>query len=249
MMADIHNHILFGIDDGAKTPDDSIQIASQAVWNGITHIIATPHYKRGSFYNPSGKILKRVAEVNQLLSMQSIPLTVLPGMEITFYKDLANDLRNVNSDLLTLNNTKKYILIELPKAYIPPETEMVFYEMQLSGVVPIIAHPERNEVFREQPNKLYSFIQKGSLAQITAGSLNGLFGKEIQKFSLKLLKHYLVHFVASDAHGVNRRAANLPAAYKYIKRRFSASYTAYLQENAVKVIKGEDFTVPQPVRF
>jgi len=249
MLVDIHNHILFGLDDGAQTSQDSIQMAKQAAENGITHIIATPHHKNGKYNNPSSTVQSRVEEVNQLLNINNIPLTVVPGMEISLYADLINDIKSKTNDLLTLNRTGKYVLIELPDLYIPANTEMFFYELQIAGLVPIIAHAERNAEFYKDPNRLYTFIQKGALAQITAGSLIGTFGKKLETFSAKLLKYHLAHFIASDAHNVNRRGSNIQAAYTYLEKQFSASFADYFRDNAIKILKGEDFTVIQPKKF
>lgn len=249
MLVDIHNHILFGLDDGAQNIDETARMARQAVKNGITHIIATPHHKNGKYDNPATVILSRVNEVNNLLQTLEIPLTVLPGMEIHLHGDIVKGLKQSPTDLLTLNQTNKYILIELPYSHIPHFTEEIFYELQLLGYVPVIAHAERNREFQKHPNQLYNLIQKGALAQITAASVTGVFGRELQKFSRRLFKHSLVHFIATDAHNTDRRGFELKSAYEYINLHFSEKHVRYLQENAIKLVNDLDFSVWQPSKF
>ncbi|MBT2639684.1 CpsB/CapC family capsule biosynthesis tyrosine phosphatase [Bacillus sp. ISL-39] len=248
MIVDIHNHILPGLDDGAEDIQKAIQMGMQAVENGITHIIATPHHRNGEYVCHPEQINEGIAILNFLFDRQDIPLTVLPGMEVHLYGSLADDMASTGG-IVTLGESMKYVLVELPYSHVPHFTGDIFYQMQLKGFIPVIAHPERNAEIKKRPNILVELIQKGALAQITAASIAGLFGKESQKLSIKLLKHNLVHFIASDAHNVTNRSFQLLSAYKYIEKHFSSEYTDYLIENASNVVKGKEFCIMAPQKF
>ena len=246
MIVDIHNHILFEVDDGPGTLEASIEMARQAVDEGITHVITTPHHHNGKYENSPEDIMNRVVQLNQELIIREIPLHILPGMEIYLYGEIALDLQKSTSPLLTLNRTNKYVLIELPSSHYPAFTEMIFYKLQLLGYVPIIAHAERNEEFRKNPDLLFSLFQKGALIQVNAEGVLGSYGKNIQKFAYKLIKHNLVHVLASDAHNATSRDFRLAEAYREIKEEFSSSLINYFQANAISVANGMDFTSHQP---
>ncbi|TMU84334.1 tyrosine protein phosphatase [Bacillus sp. BHET2] len=249
MIVDIHNHILHGVDDGPKTLEESISMAGQAADAGITHVIATPHRGNGIHFNRANRIIHQVMELNRELQHQNIPVTILPGMEIHLYGEVAEDLQKLDSVLLTLNETNKYVLIELPDSHFPSYTELILYKLQLVGYVPIIAHVERNEELRKKPELLFSLFQKGALFQVNAGSILGKFGKSIQKFAYELIKYNHVHVVASDAHNQHSRAFTLAESYKVIQHEFSAMYTNYFRANAIYIANGMDFTSFQPEKM
>jgi protein-tyrosine phosphatase len=249
VIVDIHNHILTGMDDGAKSLQDSVLMAQQAADRGITHVIATPHHKNGAFNNRPVEIRKQTEELNNVIREQEIPLTVLPGMELHLHGDISKDINDITQNLIPLSEGNKYILIELPYTYIPHFTEAIFYQLQLMDYIPIIAHPERNSEIKRQPNRLFDLINLGALAQVTAASVVGLFGKESQRFTAKLLKHNLVHFIASDAHNTTSRSFELVSAYTYIEEHFSKKHREYLVDNAVHVVKGTEFHIIHPIKF
>lgn len=250
MIVDIHNHILYGLDDGPKNPEETILLANQAVDSGITHVIATPHHKhlhKNHFYeNEYREILKNVEKVNQLLKGQNIPLNVYPGIEFHLHNNIRDDIEHNLEQFLTLNNTGKYLLIELPCSYYPSFTQEVLSDLKRKGFLPILAHPERNKFLRKEPGTIYNMVQEGILVQVTAGSITGIYGRRLKHFSQHLLEHDMVHFVASDAHHHTRRKFELIAAYEWIEREYSLNYRKYLEENAIHTLNGTDFKIVKP---
>lgn len=250
MIVDIHNHILPGLDDGPKNWEETISLAKQAVETGINHVIATPHHKhvhREHFYeNEPLNILEQVKSANKMLKENKIPLTLYPGLEIHLYEEILNDLDSKFESFLSLNDNGKFLLIELPCHYYPSHTEEALKRIQKKGFIPIIAHPERNRVLRSNPEKIYSLVQDGALVQITAGSLTGHHGSRLKNFSLHLLDHDLVHFVASDAHHHIRRKFELASSYEYINEKFSIELNRYLKDNAVRILEGIDVSINTP---
>ncbi|MBO1511900.1 tyrosine-protein phosphatase [Metabacillus bambusae] len=242
-MIDIHSHILPGVDDGAQTVEDSINMARLAVEEGITKIIATPHHQNGKYINRKQDILERVSELNRLLQNENIPLEVLPGQETRIYGELLEDLEK--GDILPLNQSN-YLFIELPSGHVPRYTEKLIFDIQLHGITPIIVHPERNAEVIENPEKLLNLVRKGSLTQVTAGSITGHFGKKIQKFSLQLIEANLTHFISSDAHNITSRSFKIRDSISEIEKEFGNQAVYYFKENAEQLIHGQIVYKQQP---
>jgi len=247
-MIDIHSHILYGLDDGSQSPEETLAMARQAVEQGITGIVATPHHLDGTYVNPPDKVQQRIEDVKQLLYQHQIPLEVLAGMEIHVYGDVVDDLKNRN--LITYNHLDRHILLELPHDHVPRYMEKLIFDIQCSGYVPIIPHPERNKEIRETPNQLYRLVKQGAMAQLTAASVVGKFGKKIQKCSFDLIEHHMIQFIATDAHNVGNRGFTLKEAYEVVHTKFGQDYVALFQESAQKIIQGKDCLVipPEKVR-
>jgi protein-tyrosine phosphatase len=245
-MIDIHSHILPGIDDGAQTLEDSLDIAMQAVKQGISTIVATPHHNR-YYKNDKESILRKVTDLNEFLKKKGIPLNIVSGQECRLYGELIDDLRK--GEILSINDGGKYILIEFPSSTVPMYSEQLFYNLMFDGITPIIVHPERNNRLLEEPDLLYEFVEKGVLTQVTASSVVGVFGQKMQKFSMRMLEANLVHFIASDAHNTNTRDSRIKEAYELIGKKFDGEYVAYLTENTQAVIEGKYIQTRTPQRI
>ncbi|KAA1037705.1 tyrosine-protein phosphatase [Macrococcus equipercicus] len=244
-MVDIHNHILFGIDDGAKNTEEALEMARTAAANGITDIIATPHHKIGVYENYGPKIIELTDQVNNLIRSHQIPVTVHPSQEIRIYGDVIADLKTGKA--LPLMKDAPYVLIELPTQEVPVYTEQLFTNMALEGYVPVIAHPERNSELQKNPNKLASLIELGALCQVTAGVVVGRLGDYSQSVAQQMMKHKMIHFVASDAHNVTGRNFFMDECYEYIEGQYGIDQVNYYKENARKVLNGEKIRYVSPL--
>jgi protein-tyrosine phosphatase len=242
-MIDIHSHILPGIDDGARTMEDAIEMANIAVKEGITAICATPHHRNGRFENGKSIIEQEVLIFKKELEIRGIPLEVLNGQEVRLYSELIEDL---GQDVLMPINNQNYLLVEFPSSSVPTYAADVLYELRLRDYIPIIVHPERNSEIIEKPELLYNFIKAGALTQVTANSIVGNFGKKIMNFSYDLLRANLVHVIASDAHNISGRGFHLGEAYESIQKEFGLDMRYYLQENAELIVKGETIFIEEP---
>lgn len=242
-MIDLHCHILPGVDDGAENIEASITMAEQAVSQGITHILCTPHHNNGKYTNPKSEVISLVASLQAELDKRNLPLTVLEGQEVRITGDLIEDIRNDKILFTDLEDT--YILIEFPTMEVPSYTEQVFFELLQMGKVPVIVHPERNAHFRKDPNNLIPFLEMGCLAQLTAPSYVGVFGKDIQKTAKIMVEHNLVQMVASDAHGVKKRSFYLKDAYEFIRNDFGSDKVRQLKQVSRDLINGEQIYFPE----
>jgi protein-tyrosine phosphatase len=240
---DIHCHILPGIDDGAKTMEDSLLMAKEASKEGIHTIIATPHFN-SQYDNRKPLILKKVEELNQALREANIDVTILPGQEPRIYGEILEDYEN--NMIQTLNGTP-YLFIELPSDHVPRYTEQLLFELQMKGLVPILVHPERNMELIERPEKLYRIVEKGALTQVTASSLCGSFGKKIRNFTIQLIDANLTHFLASDAHNVGNRPFKMEEALDFIESEFGMDYIYLFHENAEYLMEGKNIIREMPV--
>lgn len=242
-MIDLHCHILPGIDDGARTLDESITMAHAATANGITHILCTPHHNNGTYTNPKNEVIQHVAALQKELDYRQIPLTLFEGQEVRITGELLADLKQDRILFADIDN--QYILIEFPSSDVPAFTEQLFFELFSRGITPIIVHPERNAVFIEDPNRLIPFLEMGVLSQMTAPSYVGAFGKKIQKTAKLMLEHNLVQMVASDAHNVDKRTFYMKEAYDLLEKEFGSTKVNTFKQINKDIINGDPVTVPR----
>lgn len=242
-MIDIHCHILPGIDDGAKTEADSLAMAHMAVEEGIETIVVTPHHKNGVYENAKANIITYTEILNELFQSEDIPLSLLPGQETRINGDMIEDIQN--DDVLTLNHTK-YVFVEFPSAHIPAYATQMLFDIQVAGYTPIIVHPERNRELLERPGKMYDFIRKGALSQVTTGSLIGKFGKSIEKFAHELIEFNLTHFIASDAHNTTSRAFWMQDALRAVDQSHGSDISYVLMENSQLLVDNMNVNKIEP---
>ncbi|SDH73983.1 tyrosine-protein phosphatase [Desulfosporosinus hippei] len=197
-MIDIHNHILPGLDDGAKTMAHSLGIIHQLFYSGFKTLIATPHVIEGRGFLSPEEILAAVEELRKHVAEEEIPVEILPGAENYIFPDLGKWARE--GKLMTLGNTGKYLLLELPMLEIPQYTEQVFFDLQVQGLTPVLAHPERNKGLIDRPEYLVDWANKGVLFQMNLRSLSGRYGSQAEELAERMLRSDLIHFIGSDAH-------------------------------------------------
>jgi protein-tyrosine phosphatase len=131
---------------------------------------------------------------------------------------------------------------------VPRFTEQVFYQLYQQGLTPIIAHPERNRAIQENPDLLYDLVEKGALAQLTASSLNGSFGKKVEKLSHQLIDANLIHLIASDAHGVKSRKFRLKEAYEVLEKKYGWTLVEEFKDNAQMILENRAVRTWEPER-
>jgi len=246
-MIDIHCHILPGLDDGAKHMEESVRMARQAADQGIHAVIATPHHKTTRYENDRSKVVEAVHQLNSRLREEHIPLKVHPGQEIRVFEHMGHTFDE--TELLTLNETGVYVLIELPSHEVPRYTDHLIYNLSTQGYIPIIAHPERNQIILDDSDVLYEFVKNGALSQVTASSLTGKLGKKVRKFSESLIEHKLAHVIASDAHHIDHRSFDLQEAYESVRKRMDIAHVKQLSENAYDILNGERIHLYEPTRL
>jgi protein-tyrosine phosphatase len=235
--ADIHCHLLPGIDDGATGWEESLRMAEMAVADGIATIIATPH-QLGSFSKNSGAAIRAQAtQLQEALDQRGIPLRVLPGADVRIEPELIGKLRA--GEVLSLADRRRHVLLELPHDVFAP-LDRLLDELRAMGMVGILSHPERNQGILNRPEVLPRLVERGCLLQVTAASLMGLFGSRISRFSESIIRQGMVHFVATDAHGVTSRPPLLQDAFQRVVELVGIdTATALCCHNPACVANGE----------
>jgi protein-tyrosine phosphatase len=202
-MIDLHAHILPALDDGPVSMEEALAMGRLAEADGVRTVVATPHSGDWQPALSAAALRSRVAQLQAALDREGVAVSVVMGMEVHLDPDTA--WRAVQGSALCLGETK-YLLVELPLHEYPTYTEQVLFELQARGFRPILAHPERNAVLAREPALLVPLVERGILAQVTAGSLAGRFGRHVLAAAELMLEHRLVHIIASDAHGFGSRS-------------------------------------------
>ena len=215
-MIDLHCHYLPGIDDGAQTLDEALALARAAVADGITHAVMTPHVHVGVFENRTASIEHAVAQLRAALVQHGIALSISAGGEVRIGAELIELLETGELPFLGHLNGQRVMLLELPHGQVPVGAERFTGWLRKQGVLPLIAHPERNKDVMRNLAKLDPFIEQGCLLQVTAGSLIGSFGELAQRHARELLDRGDIYAVATDAHNLANRPPMLGAARAFI---------------------------------
>lgn len=236
-MIDIHSHLLPEVDDGSKGMRISVQLARDAVADGITHALMTPHHMNREFMNHPDDVIARTAAYQDMLKECGIPLTVFPAQEVHVTGDLLGAIDS--GDILTCDDGGRYVLLEFPHNDVPSYSRDLFFQVMQRGMTPIIVHPERNTYFMKHTDQLYDFIQSGCLSQITASSYVGTFGKGVQQFAADIITAGLGHVLASDAHYLPGREYEMSAAFKKLAREFGQERADAFEANAKAIVNGE----------
>jgi len=248
-LIDLHCHILPNIDDGSQSLSQSLAMARLAVKDGIHSIVATPHTLNGVYTNPAEEVTIHVDNLQKVFSKNNIQLQLYPGAEIQLCPDM---LERINSgEACTINNSKKYLLLELPSQTIPKGIRDEIFTLKLNGITPIITHPERNSIIQHDPDILYELVNRGALVQITAMSITGDFGDFVKKTVEIMLKQRLVHVIASDAHSHDNRPPLLSHAVEIAAKILGSSEEAkyMVSDTPSAILSGDIVEIPEPFHY
>ena len=245
-MVDIHSHILWDVDDGPRSIEQSIDLLKHAVHEGITDIIATSHVFH-PLYDVSFQTVK-----NQVLLMQeeikkfAFPLTLYTGHEVRLFENLLSCYKAKKIHTLANSN---YLLLELPPDNVPYYTTHIIRDLLTEGIIPVIAHPERNKAIINRPIYLERLIREGAVAQITAGSLAGHFGRTIQNLSLDFVKANLVHTYGSDVHHLVKRPYLFNKGLEFLEKKKELDAIEILLENNAKILENKPLFIQEPEKI
>lgn len=245
-MIDIHCHILPKVDDGPQNMKESIAMARLAYGDGIRTIVNTSHYIDGEKNQTGERLEKNLDDFQRSLEDEGLDLKILMGNEAIIAPNLPMDVKE--KKVFTINHSN-YLLVELPLGQWPIYVEDVLYELQLEGITPIIAHPERYPKIMEDPNILYEWVSNGILTQVNGGSFIGKFGKSTKKTAHLLLEHELIHFIGSDGHSSRSRRPLLSSTYGYIEKKYGSNTRYKLEKNGHRLINNQKITSGKPTLY
>ena len=233
-MVDIHCHILPGLDDGARTIEESVEMVKLAAANGCTDLVATPHSNSRFVFDEA-----RVAEALSELSTLSRGLVNLHrGCDCHLnFQNLQDALACPSK--YSINNSR-YLLVELPDLLSVTAVRDQLHALLNARTVPIITHPERNLTLRVNTDQVKLWAEDGCLVQVTGQSFLGRFGSAAKESAEAFMHSDLVHFVASDAHDCFNRPPDLSKAYEHVRGRWGeARARALFIDNPAAVINDE----------
>ena len=215
-MIDLHCHLLPGIDDGAPDLDTALAMARIAVDDGITITACTPHIHPGVYDNDGDGIKAAISALKAELDGQGIALQLVCGADAHIDGALVDGLRS--GRVSSLNDTR-YFLFEPPHHIAPPRMEDLVFDIMTAGYWPVLTHPERLTWIEDHYDTIVRLADRGVLMQITAGSVEGRFGKRPAYWADRMLDEGLVHVLATDAHNLRNRKPILSVARDLVARR------------------------------
>lgn len=215
-MIDLHCHLLPGIDDGPKAMVQSLGMARHAVANGIRQCVVTPHIVPGCYENDIHTIQPVYQAFRDQLENDGIPLQVRMAAEVRISAELPALIAQTKIPFIGSWEGKQVLLLEFPHDHIPLGSDKLVTWLLARDVQPMIAHPERNKAIMRQPDKVLRFVDLGCLLQITAGSVTGGFGQDVQRIALSLIQQGVATALASDAHNLEKRKPDMTPAVEFL---------------------------------
>ena len=241
-MIDIHSHIVFDVDDGPKTIEDSRTLLEESYRQGVRTIISTSHRRKGMFETPEAKIEENFKQVQELAKEIADDLTILYGAEIYYTSDILDKLEQGKIPRLA---DSQYALIEFSMITPYKEIHTALSNVLRLGVTPVVAHIERYHCLENDEKKVRDLINMGCYTQINSSSVlkPKLFGdtyKFMKKRAQFFLEKDLVHFVASDMHNLDPRPPYMQEAYQIISKKYGKSHAEQLfRKNQELLLRSE----------
>lgn len=226
VMVDIHNHVLYGVDDGPETIDESVQMLQDAKAQGIHTIICTPHYRHGVFPYPEESIAGHFLKLRE--SAKTIGIRLELGCEYHVNSTMAEYFKEGRCCSLA---GSCYVLAEYSYG-----TEFSYIresctELLRNGYIPVIAHMERYRCFQKKPYLTSELAEFGALMQVNADSVLGMAGRAEKKLCHRLLKEECVDIIASDCHGMKERRCRMQECREYVSDKYGRDYAKLLFED------------------
>jgi len=243
IVVDLHSHILPGVDDGARSLEESVEIAIAASHDGTKVMAATPHV-RDDFPTAVATMERLVLELNETLLEKGVELRILGGAEIAI-----SSLKALDADELSrfgLGGNPHYLLVEFPYFGWPLSLETEIWNLGERGITPVLAHPERNPEVHFDPSMLAPFVAAGALVQLTAASLDGRLGRRNKRTAHRLVAVGCAHLIASDAHWPGLRRAGLSSAAAAIGDPRLANWLVH--EVPTAIIENNPIPIRPPAR-
>lgn len=244
-MIDIHSHILPKVDDGSKCLSMTYEMLRRCEFDGIKEIIATPHYYGYNSIN-FRRVKARVSMLNKLICKKNLSVKIYHGQEVYLTYNLIKQYEK--KEIGTLNDSR-YMLIELDMKKFTNRMLNIIYELRIRGIVPIIAHPERNNYILNDLTVINSLIEEGCLFQLNSGSIEGKFGWKVKRQAKLLIDKNIYNFIGSDAHDNKKRILTIKNAMgiigkknKLYKKKFDDDSKKLLNNEEI-IFKGENINV------
>lgn len=233
-LTDLHIHIVPGVDDGAQSEEISEQMLLRAVEQNINTIIATPHYRESV---PKERVLKAFERVKKIAQDKTPSIQLFLGNEILLSDGLVDEIKE--EKVFSLANSRYYLIEALPQTEYRRLYEGL-QEVVALGYAPILAHIERYDCLEQRIDRVIELIEAGCYLQVNAETVRLPFYQSQYRFIKELFKRDLIHFIATDAHSMDKRKPELlPAVVRLTKILTEEQMNRILYQNPSKIIKNE----------
>lgn len=234
---DIHSHILPGLDDGSADMNETMKMLQLASEEGTGTICATPHYRPRHWKHSASEAEETLLRTIQMIFNKGIDIELFLGNEVYYSESCIASL--LSGECKTLNRSR-YVLIEFQPATDFPTIQRALYNTMAEGYIPLLAHVERYDNIFSDLGKVDRLIEQGVYIQVNAGSVTGASGRGMAAFTRKLLKHDMVHVIATDCHNVLHRPPLLKKCHKLISRKYSREYADLLMKgNPMSILRND----------
>lgn len=240
-MYDLHCHLLHGIDDGARTIEESVALAKHAVSSGITHCVLTPHLHLSRYENFANEIKVARDTFQTKLDNDGIPLRLGFAAEVRMCPEIMLWLDQNKIPFLGEVDGCKVMLIEMPHNQLLPGWDNLFRWLLNKNIRPMIAHPERNKEIMATNEKILPIVNAGAMIQLTAGAVAGKFGESSQATAKYILSQGLGDILASDAHNLKHRPPELEHGRRCVEEWVSESKSFDMVVNTPQKISSIQF--------
>lgn len=235
-MLDMHNHIIYGVDDGAETLEESVQMGKMYADQGYDTIITSSHYKEGRYLASRDKQLEKIPLINDALKEEGIDLEILPGNELYYHPSI---IENLEKGVVSSLGDSKYVLIEFSPFEEPVGLDYFIYNLQMAGYIAIFAHVERYDYIQKDPEWVLPYIDKGTYMQCNFSYLTKEGSKGYNTI-LGLLERGYVHLFATDAHQVEWRSPDVREEHEILKGLIGdQAYEELVVENPYRILKNK----------
>lgn len=241
-MIDLHCHYLPGIDDGAESLEDSLELARAAVAAGIKTAVMTPHVHPGRYENSASSIKKLCTAFQRVLAHRQIPLEIRVGGEVRISADIMQMVEQEEIPYLGELDGHRIMLLEFPHSHLIIGAEKLINWLLARRIRPLIAHPERNKEVMRNVDKIAPFVEMGCLLQLTGASVIGQFGKPAQQCAQAIIERNWAAVVATDAHNLEHRPPNLDLASKALAEMGGEAFAQELTQKMPGRIVGNGLT-------
>ena len=217
---DMHQHVIYGVDDGPQTLEESMAMLAADRADGITHVVATSHAMPSMERFPTERYIRHLNKLNQISADKGLGVTIYGGCEV-FYTEVAARLL-IAGELPTLAGSR-YALIEFDPTSTFDAIVTALRRLTNNGLIPVIAHCERYEALVKHPRESVALRESFRVRlQVNASTIIGRVPRPVRKFRDLLLDEGVLDYIATDAHNTAARKPNLGEAYRAIEKRYGA---------------------------
>jgi len=233
-ITDIHNHILYKVDDGSSNIEESMKMIDDEYAQGVRNIIFTPHYHGGEYEASQARIEERFTQVTENAKAKYPDMNFYIGQEILYSGDM---IELIKSNRVRTMAGSKYVLIEFFPRIRYEDIERAVRQLMINGYVAIIAHAERYECLKGKVGRVHHLVETGAYIQVNADIVS-TFSK--RRFLKMLIDADSLHFVGTDAHDQTNRGVNFSKCINYLNKKYGEEYVEWLLiDNPQKVIEDQ----------